>query len=146
MNPEEAVDRLLDELPLLSEYETLIMAQLWSDEDDEARRRAWQRAKPAIRRTGLNDVLDRARDEVATWMRASQADFAGLAGLLGREGGHVSARQSAAPAVLDAIAATLAQRELHSADYDLLLRPWQRALEAGEQAADETVATEQASD
>jgi hypothetical protein len=120
---EEAVDQLLDELPLLSEYETLIMAQLWADENDEARRRAWQRAKPAIRRTGLDDLLSRAREEVAVWMRASQADFAGLAGLLGREGGHVSARQSAAPAVLDAIAATLAQRELHSADYDLLLRP-----------------------
>jgi hypothetical protein len=129
MKPEDAVDRLLDELPRLSEEDLLLLAQLWSDESDEARRRAWQRAKAAIERSGLTAVLDGARQDVGNWLKASQADFHGVLGLLGREGGHVSARQSAAPAVLDAVAATLAEHDLFSEDYDVLSRPWRITLD-----------------
>lgn len=133
-----AVDEVLDALPQLSEYETLVMAQLWTEEDETARRRAWQRAKQSIRRARFDDILDDARVEVASWTKASQADFQGIAGLLGRDGGHVSARQSAAPAILDVIAARLAARDLHSDDHDLLERPWRGAREAAdlEAAAD----------
>jgi hypothetical protein len=124
-----AVGDVLDELDTLSEEDLLLLAQLWSEEDDDARRRAWQRAKAAIERSGLTDVLDGARADVGSWLKASQSDFHGVLGLLGREGGHVSARQSAAPAVLDAVAAALAEHDLFSEDHAVLSRPWRITLD-----------------
>ena len=103
------------------------MAQLWQEEDAAARKRAWQRAKTTIERARLTEVLDRARDDVGFWMQATPSDFQGIGGLLGQEGDHVSVRRAAAPAVLDAVAALLAERDLPESDYDLLTRPWRIA-------------------
>jgi len=128
-NAREAVDRLLDDLSELNTEDTLLMAQLWSDEDSTARQRAWGRAKTAIGRAGLADLLESARVEVGQWMQATPADYQGISGLLGRQSDHISVRASAAPAVLDAVAGVLAQPDLLGDDYDVLLRPWSVANE-----------------
>jgi hypothetical protein len=134
----DAVDELLDELPRLTAEDTLLLAQLWEEEDAGARSRAWQHAKAAIERSGVTDILDRAREDVGYWMQATPADYQGISGLLGREGDHVSIRRAAAPAVLDAVAGLLAERELHAGDFDLLTRPWRVATDrsAEESTAD----------
>jgi hypothetical protein len=62
-------------------------------------------------------------------MQATRSDFQGIGGLLGQEGDHVSVRRAAAPAVLDAVAALLAERDLNASDFDLLTRPWRIATE-----------------
>lgn len=126
---EDELDQMLDALTQFSIEDALLMAQLWSEEDQAARQRAWQRAKITIERAGLSDLLDSAREEVGDWLRATPADYQGISGLLGREGDHVSYRRAAAPAALDAIVAMLARDELFSADYDVLSRPWRVARE-----------------
>jgi len=124
---EDTIDELLDQLPGMTSEDALLMAQLWDEEDAEARKRAWQRAKSAIERARLTEILDRARDDVGFWMQATRSDFQGIGGLLGQEGDHVSVRRAAAPAVLDAVAALLAERDLQESDFDLLTRPWRIA-------------------
>lgn len=126
---DERVASLLDELGKLTNDDAFEMAELWGEEDGAARRRAWQHAKASIERARLTAVLDRARTEVGDWMKAAPADFQGISGLMGREGEHVSARRAAAPALLDAVAGLLAERELDPADFELLTRPWRSATE-----------------
>jgi hypothetical protein len=126
---EDTIDQLLDQLPSVTSEDALLMAQLWEEEDATGRKRAWQRAKASIERARLTEVLDRAREDVGFWMQASRSDFQGIGGLLGQEGDHVSVRRAAAPAVLDAVAALLAERDLQAADFDLLTRPWRIATE-----------------
>lgn len=122
------VERVLRELDVLEEAGVLLLAELWFREDDQSRRRAWRRAKEAIERAGLSDVLTRAREGVGEWMLASPQDYQGISGILGRDGDHVAVRRIAAPAVLDAVVALLAEGDLHSADYDVLARPWQKTM------------------
>ncbi len=129
MRVEETLEQLLGELPSITEEDALLMAQLWADEDQAARQRAWQRAKATIERKGLTKALDNARKEVTGWMQATSSDYQGISGLLGREGDHMIVKRAAAPAVLDAVAALLAERDLFGEDYDVLSRPWRIALE-----------------
>jgi hypothetical protein len=126
---EDTIDQLLDQLPEVTSEDALLMAQLWQEEDATERRRAWARAKASIERANLGEVLDRAREDVGFWMQATRSDFQGISGLLGQEGDHVSVRRAAAPAVLDAVAALLAERDLQASDFDLLTRPWRIATE-----------------
>jgi hypothetical protein len=126
---EDTIDQLLDQLPAVTSEDALLMAQLWEEEDSASRQRAWQRAKTSIERAKLGEVLDRAREDVGFWMQATRSDFQGISGLLGQEGDHVSVRRAAAPAVLDAVAALLAERDLQASDFDLLTRPWRIATE-----------------
>jgi hypothetical protein len=123
------VEALLAQLAALSSDDALFLAELWSEENAAARRLAWQRAKSAIERAGSSDLLDRARADVGAWMQATPADFHGISGLLGREGEPAGARRAAAPALLDAAAGFLAERELHATDFDVLTGPWRRAME-----------------
>jgi len=126
---EDTIDQLLDQLPEVTSEDALLMAQLWQEEDATERRRAWERAKSSIERAKLGEVLDRAREDVGFWMQATRSDFQGISGLLGQESNHVSVRRAAAPAVLDAVAALLAERDLLASDFDLLTRPWRIATE-----------------
>ncbi|CAN5801150.1 hypothetical protein BH24CHL6_BH24CHL6_16610 [soil metagenome] len=126
---EAATNKLIDALWELSVEDTLLLGQLWSEDGAEIRQRAWQRAKPAIERARLEDLLDRVRGEVGQWMQATPADYQGIGGLLGRETADVLIRRAAAPAVLDAVAGVLAEPDLMIEDLDALLRPWRVANE-----------------
>ena len=139
---EDTIDQLLDQLPAVTAEDALLMAQLWEEEDAAGRKRAWQRAKASIERAKLGEVLDRAREDVGFWMQATPSDFQGIGGLLGQEGDHVSVRRAAAPAVLDAVAALLAERDLQASDFDLLTRPWRIATEYEKGPDGERVAAE----
>jgi hypothetical protein len=123
------LDLLLDQLDSLDDEDIWLLGDAWSQENEEARRRAWAHAKKAIDAGGRGDELDDARHEVSRWMNASRTDFHGIQGLLGQAGGTVGGRHAAAPAIIDAAAAILAGGTLPAEDEDVLMAPW-RALEA----------------
>lgn len=127
---ESAVQLLLEEIDELSAQDTAVLAELWAEEDEGSRRRAWQRAKAAIERSGGTQLLDRARLELGRWMLGGQSDYHGIGGLLGRQSEEASLRRLAAPALLDAVAGLLAEPDIQADDADVLLRPWRLLHEA----------------
>ncbi len=129
---EDALREILDALPSLDPEHLFQLAQLWSEEDQRARRDAWQRAKVALDADDRADLLEQAREDVGSWMRTTQADFHGISGILGREDDQASLRRNAAPAVLDAACGLLAEVDLQAADYDVLSRPWRLTIDSGE--------------
>jgi hypothetical protein len=118
------LDTLLAGLDLLTDDDVWYLADLWSKEDDAARRRAWVKAKSAIEASGLISELDRVRSSVGAWMQANSSDFTGIEGLLGSAGQGASGRRGAAPAFIDAAAAILAGDALDEGDKRVLLGPW----------------------
>ena len=118
------LDSLLASLDLLTDDDVWYLSDLWSKEDDAARRRAWVKAKTAIEQSGLTREMDRIRSSVGSWMQANSADFQGIQGLLGSAGEGASGRRGAAPAFVDAAAAILAGDALDEADQMVLLGPW----------------------
>jgi hypothetical protein len=124
---EDEVDRLLDRLATLSDDEVALLAAAWQEENDVARQRAWQTVKPSLRHGRLDRVLDRARSEVGRWAAVGRSDFSGIGGLLGQPVEQANARMRAAPAVLDAVAAILAEDVLDREDWVVLSRPWKSA-------------------
>jgi len=118
------LDTLLASLDLLTDDDVWYLADLWTKEDDAARRQAWINAKAAIEAAGLTSELDRVRRSVGTWMQASSSDFTGIEGLLGSAGSGASGRRGAAPAFIDAAAAIMAGDALDELDQKVLLGPW----------------------
>ena len=118
------LDALLAGLDLLTDDDVWYLADLWSKEDDAARRRAWVKAKAAIEASGLTSELDRVRSSVGAWMQSNSSDFTGITGLIGSAGENASGRRGAAPAFIDAAAAILAGDALNEGDQKVLLGPW----------------------
>ncbi|HUG47016.1 MAG TPA: hypothetical protein VMP67_01245 [Candidatus Limnocylindria bacterium] len=131
---EAQVDDFFEVLAQLTVEDVFLLGQLWSEEDEATRRRAWQRAKPAIELARLTDLLDEARRDVGAWMQATPSDFQGISGLLGRQADDVSVRRHAAPAVLDAVAGLLAGADLYPDETNALLRPWRAVTDDEEDA------------
>jgi hypothetical protein len=127
------LDALLAGLDLLTDDDVWYLADLWSKEDDAARRRAWVKAKTAIEEADLTRDLDRVRSSVGAWMQSNSSDFTGIEGLLGSSGSGASSRRGAAPAFIDAAAAILAGDALDEGEQKVLLRPWR---ELGEDEAE----------
>ena len=118
------LDALLAGLDLLTDEDVWYLADLWSKEDDAARRRAWVKAKTAIEEADLTRDLDRVRSSVGAWMQSNSSDFTGIEGLLGSSGAGASGRRGAAPAFIDAAAAILAGDALDEGEQKVLLGPW----------------------
>lgn len=121
---ENRLDDLLQRLVQLGDEDARMLAEAWSQEDQQARERGWRRAKAVIERDGLTDWLDDTRDRVLSWASATQAEFRGVAGLLGRPSEGVDPRRQAVPAILDAVVALLARDDLDADEYEALWSPW----------------------
>lgn len=121
---EQEVGELLDALEQLEETDFRELAAKWAEQPAESRERGWHHAKKIITRRGLGDLLDEAREEIAGWAAAAPSDFAGIEGLLGRPGMHVTGRQAAVPALLDAVVGLLAADELDADEREALSAPW----------------------
>jgi hypothetical protein len=119
------LDTLLASMDLMTDDDAWFLADQWGLEDAAERKRAWASAKTAIEERGLMKELDRVRGSIGGWMAASKSDFQGVAGLMGSAGSGAGARQSAAPALVDAVAALLAGDGLSDDEAGVLLRPWQ---------------------
>lgn len=133
--PPDELDRLLEALDPLTEDEMLVLVEAWDEQDEATRRRAWAKAKQEISRRGLDRTLERARHSVGRWAAAGRSDYHGIGGLLGLPGGEARLRMLAAPAVLDAVAAMLAERILEDDELEVLMRPWQALQDEGEPTA-----------
>ena len=119
------LDTLLASLDLITDDDAWFIADQWSQEDAAERKRAWASAKAVIEKRGLMRELDRIRGSIGGWMATKGSDFQGIDGLLGSAGSGAGARQSAAPALVDAVAALLAGDGLSDDEAGVLLRPWQ---------------------
>lgn len=118
------LDELLATLDLLTEDDAWFLADQWEREDADARKQAWAKAKAAIEERGLTKELDRLRGSIGGWMQVNRSDL-DLQGMLGMGSSGSGARQSAAPALMDATAALLAGDALTKEEAGVLLRPWQ---------------------
>jgi hypothetical protein len=140
---DDELDLLLGDLGELTEDDLVDLVEAWQREDEATRRRAWTKAKAEIERRRLHKSLEHARHAVARWMAAGRSDFHGIGGLLGLPAEQARLRTLAAPAVLDAVVALLAEPALDSDEYDTLSRPWSVLddepgdLASGDPAADE---------
>ena len=123
------LDTLLASLDLMTDDDAWFLADQWNQEDAAARKRAWASVKTVVEKRGLGKELDRLRGSIGGWMAAKSSDFQGIEGLLGSAGSGPGARQSAAPALVDAAAALIAGDGLSDDESGVLLRPW-RALDA----------------
>ena len=129
------LDELLATLDLLTEDDAWFLAEEWEKEDAEARKSAWAKAKAAIEERGLTKELDSVRASIGSWMQVNRSDL-DLQGMLGMGSSGSGARQSAAPALMDATAALLAGDALSEEETGVLLRPWQALDEEDEQPND----------
>ena len=130
----DGIEQILGRLDSLTDDDVWFLADQWQKADAAARRRAWARAKAAVVAAGSEGVLNEARRVVGDWMKAERTDFHGIEGLLGSAGSMAAGRQAAAPAVLDAVVATLGADALDDYDCDVLVSPW-RSLDADEAAS-----------
>lgn len=130
----DEIDQILGRLNSLTDDDVWFLADQWQKEDAAARRRAWAKAKSGVEAAGSEGVLNEARRVVGDWMKAERTDFHGIEGLLGSAGSMAAGRQAAAPAILDAVVATLAADALDESDRDVLVSPW-RSLDADEAAS-----------
>jgi hypothetical protein len=136
-NLADEVDALLDRLGGLDDGDVRALGGLWAREDAKTRERGWRTAKAAIRRRGVEDLLDEAREAVRGWASPTGADYPGFQVEVAMPSTHLEPRRAAVPAVLDAVVGALARDELPDDEYEALSRPW--ATVAGEledQAAD----------
>jgi hypothetical protein len=104
----------------------MLLRTVWEEQDRTAREEVWTMVKVAIRKHRRQDLLDSARDRLASWVNNYpapmiigdvQAMFTGS----GMDPGSI--RKAAIPPMLDAIAATIAADELSPPDQTLLLEP-----------------------
>ncbi|MBX3031409.1 MAG: hypothetical protein KF809_14780 [Chloroflexi bacterium] len=124
---DSAAEAILASLPKLDEHQVRLLHGMWQGGDAGARARGWQRAKRALAARGETRLLDEAQSAVSRWVR----DYAG--GTLAhpydldqsfRDSGRLDGRIAAAPAILDAIVATLAGDAIDPDDHAELLGPW----------------------
>jgi len=130
----DEIEQILGRLDSLTDDDVWFLADQWQKEDAAARRRAWAKAKSGVEAAASESILTEVRRVVGDWMKAERTDFHGIQGLLGSAGSMAAGRQAAAPAVLDAVVATLAADALDDYDRDVLLGPW-RSLDADEAAS-----------
>ena len=130
----DEIEQILGRLDSLTDDDVWFLADQWQKEDAAARRRAWAKAKSGVEAAGSESILTEVRRVVGNWMKAERTDFHGIQGLLGSAGSMAAGRQAAAPAVLDAVVATLAADALDDYDRDVLLGPW-RSFDAEEAAS-----------
>lgn len=133
---QDEVDAMFDRLALLDDSDARALGGLWAQEDQAARERGWRAAKAAISERGLEELLEDAREAVRAWASPTRSDYPGLQVELGMPAGHLHPRRAAAPAILDAVVATLAVDRLGADEYDALIRPWATVVEeAGDSTA-----------
>ncbi len=120
----DELDALISGMSSLTDDDVLVLTELWQREDGDVRRQAWMKAQAAMKDSGNEKALDRLRQTVGEWTQARSSDFQGLQGLLGSAGMSATARQAAAPAIIDKAVAILGRDRLDQAEYMALSRPW----------------------
>lgn len=88
------------------------------------------RARETIHRLGLDAALERMEEAVVVWSFAEvPRTSGGWAWAAPGQDLAADLRRQAAPALLDAVMATMLGTELDEGDRDLLLAPWREAID-----------------
>ncbi len=138
-----ALDVILARIPSLGEDEVRVLHATWEGGDGVLRQRAWQRGKRILSERDLDATYRDGADLVRRWTsdhtlvrtRTSAITF-GLAPSF-IEQDWLDLRIAAAPALLDAILASLVGDELGPEEQEELMAPWLEATTRPASVADE---------
>ncbi len=141
------VDAILARIPALDAEDVRVLHAAWEGGDGALRQRAWKRGRPIIAKRGVEETYRDAADLVRRWTsdhtlvrtRTSAITF-GLAPSF-IEQDWLDLRIAAAPALLDAILASLVGDELPVEEQEELMAPWLEATTHPAPVADEWTST-----
>jgi hypothetical protein len=124
---QERVDRLFDRFERMGDAELVLMRSVWEEQDPAARQAAWARVKTVVSENARGDLLDDARNRIASWVnnyppRGTFPDATGAMSLSGMD--QAAVRQEAIPPMLDSIAAAIAADGLSDAEQAVLMEPF----------------------
>jgi hypothetical protein len=128
-----ALDTILARIPALGESEVRVLHAAWQGGDSALRQRAWQRSKRLLATRELEGTYQDAADLVRRWTsdytlvrtRTSAITFGLIPSFIEQD--WLDLRIAAAPALLDAILASLVGEELQHEEQEELLGPWLEA-------------------
>jgi len=123
---QDEVDGLLERLETVDQVQAMLLGSL--AEDDPQRHRARQAMLEAARRSGREQALQRAQDEVQRWVNTWFSGGFQIAGY-GRDVSPAEAAVTAAPVVLDAIGALVVRDLLSEEEVETLTHPWNELAE-----------------
>jgi hypothetical protein len=124
------LDTMLARLPTLGEEAVRVLHATWDGGDVELRMRAWQHGKRLLADQRAEATYRAASEQVQRWARDYTSGRTGLPYELDqsfRDIGRLDLRIAAAPALLDAILASLVGDALEGDERDELLAPWLEA-------------------
>ncbi len=132
----EALDDLLEQLPLLTDGDIMALGGFRSGEDAEALAAARGRAEAAVAGAGRDGELATARDAVARW--AEKVGGGEVSGFLGGTDGlrRLDQRLEAVPVVMDAALAFVGRGVVDDADATVLTAAWDELEAADEDEPD----------
>lgn len=130
----EALDEFLATFPRLRLDQLMVLAAA-HQRPDPARVAAWDAARTAIVREGLDAEIDELRSTIIAWASRPASTPTQWAEIpMGTGLAEQDSRRAAAPALLDAATALYLGAALDISDRDALLSPWRR-LRGGEAPA-----------
>ena len=125
---QQRIDVLLDELLRLSDAELRLLNLGWQEVLPQDRDSAWQTVRAVVRREPGKELMERAQDRLAKWVKNSATwtgfGFGEVATGTGSGMNMADVRREAIPAVLDAVGEIIAEAELTDAQKEALLGPW----------------------
>ncbi len=123
----DSAQGILDRLRTLDEHQVRMLHGMWQGMDAATRTRAWRRGTRALDARHESQLLEEAKAAVARWVRDYASGTMATPYELDqsfRDSGRLDGRIAAAPAILDAMLATLAADALDPAEHEELLGPW----------------------
>jgi hypothetical protein len=123
------VERMLDELHRLSDFQLLRLAAFGDRSAEPGRSALYASVADRVKRGGRVRAVERGREALGTWASwrkqlAAPEVVVSVASLTS------DARRQALPAAYDAMVATVARDLLSNEEYDFLTAPWREATEA----------------
>jgi hypothetical protein len=122
-----AAETIITSLPFLDEQQVTMLQATWNGGDASIRQRAWRHGRHALVAQGQEHTLEVAQEAVGRWLRDQATGLVGrsyqvYAGFSNQT--RLDARIGAAPAILDAVLATLLHDVLTEDERDELIGPW----------------------
>ena len=125
---EERLDALLKEILRMSDADLRLLRLNWDEVRSEDREAAWQVVKRVVQGDPGRSLMEEARSRLAEWVNNSATwtgfGFGEVPTSTGSGMNLADVRRAALPALLDAIAALIAEDELTDDQRTALVEPW----------------------
>ena len=143
-----ALDAILARIPSLVLEDMRVLHAAWEGGDPGVRQRAWKRGKRILAQRGMEETYRDASDLVRRWVndsrsvsaRSTSMVFGTIPSFIEQDG--LDLRIAAAPALLDAVLASIVGDDLEREELDELMAPWLEAVERPAPVADAWATTD----